>query len=64
MKFKIKIVGDGGELLPIRTPCEICIKGFGVFSGYLYNESENFPVDNNGWLHTGYKFSLSLSLSC
>lgn len=50
---EIKIVGDGGELLPIRTPGEICIKGFGVFSGYLYNESENFPVDNNGWLHTG-----------
>lgn len=53
MKFQIKIVGNGGELLPIRTPGEICIKGFGVFSGYLYNESETCPVDNNGWLHTG-----------
>lgn len=50
---EIKIVGNGGELLPIRTPGEICIKGFGVFSGYLYNESETCPVDNNGWLHTG-----------
>ncbi|XP_022321643.2 medium-chain acyl-CoA ligase ACSF2, mitochondrial-like isoform X4 [Crassostrea virginica] len=50
---ELKIVGDNGEILPINTPGEICIKGFGVFSGYLCNESGENPVDVLGWLHMG-----------
>ncbi|XP_062574153.1 medium-chain acyl-CoA ligase ACSF2, mitochondrial-like, partial [Saccostrea cucullata] len=51
---EVKIIGEKDEILTINVPGEICIKGFGIFYGYLNNdESETGPLDTEGWLHTG-----------
>ncbi|XP_061165047.1 uncharacterized protein LOC133174021 [Saccostrea echinata] len=51
---EVKVIGDKDEILPINVQGEICIKGFGVFYGYLNNnEPGTGPLDNQGWLHTG-----------
>ncbi|XP_062608542.1 medium-chain acyl-CoA ligase ACSF2, mitochondrial-like [Saccostrea cucullata] len=51
---EVKITDEKDEILPINMPGEICIKGFGIFYGYLNNEkSETGPLDKQGWLHTG-----------
>ncbi|XP_061165391.1 medium-chain acyl-CoA ligase ACSF2, mitochondrial-like [Saccostrea echinata] len=51
---EVKIIGDKHEILPINVPGEICIKGFGIFYGYLNNnEPGTGPLDKQGWLRTG-----------
>ncbi len=53
--IEIKIANpETGDVLPLNTEGEICIRGYQVMLGY-YNDPEGTAaaIDQKGWLHTG-----------
>jgi fatty-acyl-CoA synthase len=51
--MEIAIRGPEGEILPADQRGEICVRGPGVFAGYLENPEANAKVFRQGWFHTG-----------
>ena len=51
---EIKIVDDGGKIVPRGTAGELCTRGYCVMLGY-WDEQERTDqaIDKNGWMHTG-----------
>jgi fatty-acyl-CoA synthase len=49
----IGIMGDDGQNLPIGETGEICVRGLGVFAGYLNDPEANERAFRGGWFHTG-----------
>ena len=51
---EIKIVDDGGKIVPRGTSGELCTRGYCVMLGY-WDEQERTDqaIDKNGWMHTG-----------
>ncbi|XP_020629869.1 acyl-CoA synthetase family member 2, mitochondrial-like isoform X2 [Orbicella faveolata] len=51
---KIKIVDHEGNIVPVNTPGEICIRGYGVMIGYWgEKEQTESALEPTGWLHSG-----------
>ncbi|GAB6026903.1 hypothetical protein CHUAL_013548 [Chamberlinius hualienensis] len=42
-----------GDIVPIGTPGEICVKGYKVMKGYWNDEAATKEAIRDGWLHTG-----------
>lgn len=53
MSVTIKVVGEGGELLPSGESGEIICRGPNVMKGYYKNEATTQEVLKGGWLYTG-----------
>lgn len=49
----VGIFGDDGERKPVGESGEICVRGPGVFAGYLNDREANERVFRGGWFHTG-----------
>jgi len=51
---EIKIVDHEGNIVPVNTPGEICIRGYGVMIGYWgEKEQTESALEPTGWLHSG-----------
>lgn len=58
---QIKIVDKEGNILPVNTPGEICIRGYGVMIGYWgEKEQTESALKPTGWLHSGWDSSLEV----
>lgn len=45
---------DNGQILPLGTDGELCIRGYNIISGYWDDEEKTRQsIDKNGWLKTG-----------
>jgi fatty-acyl-CoA synthase len=52
--LEVKIVDDGGRILPRGVPGELCTRGYSVMLGYWDDpERSAEAVDRSGWMHTG-----------
>lgn len=52
---QIKIVDREGNIVPVNTPGEICIRGYCVMMGYWgEKEQTESALEPTGWLHTGW----------
>jgi acyl-CoA synthetase (AMP-forming)/AMP-acid ligase II len=51
--FEIRIVGEGGEVLPAESVGEVVVRGASISPGYFQNEEENHRRFRDGWFHTG-----------
>lgn len=51
--MQIEIQDDDGNAVPSGTAGEVCVKGAGVFAGYLDNPEANAESFRNGWFRTG-----------
>ncbi len=52
--LEVKIVDEGGRIVPRGMPGELCTRGYSVMIGY-WNDPEKTAeaVDEEGWMHTG-----------
>ena len=50
---ELRIVGDGGSVLPAGVPGEIVVRGPTVMAGYHGRPEETARALRDGWLHTG-----------
>jgi len=51
---EVKIVDKEGNIVPVNTPGEICIRGYGVMIGYWgEKEQTESALKPTGWLHSG-----------
>ena len=51
---QVKIVDKEGNIVPVNTPGEICIRGYGVMIGYWgEKEQTESALKPTGWLHSG-----------
>ena len=49
-----RVVDDAGNVLPVNTPGELCVRGPQVMRGYWNRPEETAAViDDEGWLRTG-----------
>jgi fatty-acyl-CoA synthase len=53
--LEIKIIHpETGELQDVKTPGELCTRGYSVMLGYWNNpKATNEAIDQAGWMHTG-----------
>ncbi|RDI98724.1 AMP-binding protein [Dyella solisilvae] len=52
--LEVKLVDEGGRLIPRGTPGELCTRGYSVMLGYWEDEARTREaVDEAGWMHTG-----------
>lgn len=50
----MKIVDFEGNIVPVNTPGEICIRGYSVMMGYWGEEEETEDVIKpSRWFHSG-----------
>jgi len=49
----IGVFADDGERVPAGATGEICVRGPGVFAGYLNDPEANERAFRGGWFHTG-----------
>src|SRR4029453_17873913 len=50
----VKVVGPGGETLPLGEVGELCARGYHIMAGYDQEaEAPARAIDAEGWLHTG-----------
>ncbi|UYV64455.1 hypothetical protein LAZ67_3000777 [Cordylochernes scorpioides] len=50
----IKVVDKVGDILPVNTPGELCVRGYNVFKGYYEDmERTKEAIDSDNWYHTG-----------
>jgi fatty-acyl-CoA synthase len=51
---EVKIVDDGGRIVPISYPGELCTRGYSVMRGYWDDPAKTAEaIDEGGWMHTG-----------
>ncbi|KAL9973510.1 hypothetical protein ACROYT_G019979 [Oculina patagonica] len=51
---EIKIVDYEGNIVPVNTPGEICVRGYCVMMGYWgEKEQTESAIEPTGWFHTG-----------
>ncbi|MFN3546104.1 MAG: AMP-binding protein [Mesorhizobium sp.] len=50
---QVRIVGPGGETLPVSETGEVAVRGDNVFSGYENDPDANAQQFRDGWFHTG-----------
>ncbi|GIL01341.1 MAG: putative fatty-acid-CoA ligase FadD [Alphaproteobacteria bacterium] len=51
---EVRIMGEGGTLLPAGEPGEVVIRGYITMRGYFNDpEATARTIDADGWLHTG-----------
>jgi HIP---CoA ligase len=51
---EVRLVDDGGNLVPAGTAGEVVVRGYNLMKGYLDNEAATAEaIDAGGWLHTG-----------
>ena len=57
-----QIIDNDGNIAPVNTDGEICLRGYNVFKGYWDEPAKTAEIiDKNGWLHSGgnnYNFQL------
>lgn len=52
--FQLKVVDGKGDVVPVNTQGELCIRGHGVFMGYWDDpDKTNEVIDKSRWYHTG-----------
>jgi fatty-acyl-CoA synthase len=52
--LEVKIVGEGGQVVPVGEKGDICARGYAVMKGYWEDpERTADTVDTEGWLHSG-----------
>lgn len=52
--LEVKIVDQGGHVVPRGTPGELCTRGYSVMLGYWEDpEQTALTIDRAGWIHTG-----------
>ena len=66
--LQAKVINDDGEVLPIDTPGNLCIRGYSVMLGYWDDaEKTKESILSDGWYQTGsvcrQTSSLSMSIS-
>lgn len=52
----MKIVDFKGNIVPVNTPGEICIRGYSVMMGYWGEEEEEETedvIEPSRWFHSG-----------
>lgn len=49
-----KIINDDGQIVPINTPGELCVRGYLRMSSY-FNDADKTKdtIDKDGWLYSG-----------
>lgn len=51
---EIKIIDEGGKVVPIGGTGELCCRGYSVMRGYWNDEARTQEtIDSAGWLHSG-----------
>lgn len=51
---EVKLVDDGGKILPRGSQGEICCRGHGIMLGYWQDpQATSDCIDDAGWLHSG-----------
>ena len=51
--MEIAIRAPDGAMVPVGEQGEVCVRGAGVFAGYLNNPEANRESFREGWFHTG-----------
>jgi len=52
---KVKVIDETGCIVPIGMPGEICLRGYGVMTGYWGDvEQTNKAIGPDRWYKTGY----------
>lgn len=51
---EVKAIDEGGKVVPVGQPGELCTRGYSVMRGY-WDEDERTAetIDASGWMHTG-----------
>ncbi|XP_077989908.1 medium-chain acyl-CoA ligase ACSF2, mitochondrial-like [Glandiceps talaboti] len=50
---EIKVVDDKGNIVPLNTTGELCVRSPYIFLRYEGDEEETNDIDVSGWFHTG-----------
>jgi long-chain acyl-CoA synthetase len=50
---ELRIVDERGQVLPVNTAGEVCVRGQNVMAGYLDDPEASAAALRDGWLHTG-----------
>ncbi|XP_077994362.1 medium-chain acyl-CoA ligase ACSF2, mitochondrial-like [Glandiceps talaboti] len=50
---EIKIIDDGGNIVPLFTTGELCIRSNYILLRYEGDEEKTKDIDGSGWFHTG-----------
>ncbi|KAJ2949958.1 hypothetical protein O0L34_g11281 [Tuta absoluta] len=58
--LEVKVVDDDGKQVPFGSPGELLSRGYNNMIGYWDEpEKTKATIDEDGWLHTGDKFTIS-----
>jgi fatty-acyl-CoA synthase len=51
--LEVKIVDDGGQIVPVGNQGELCTRGYSVMKGYWEDDDRTRESIIDGWMHTG-----------
>lgn len=50
----VKIIDEGGDIVPVGVQGELCTKGYSIMQGYWEDDAQTRDcIDSQGWMHTG-----------
>jgi fatty-acyl-CoA synthase len=62
---EVKIVDEGGQMVPVGESGELCTRGYSVMIGYWGDEARTREVlDSAGWMHSGDLASIDAEGYC